>query len=73
LPIRKKSITRYRQDFDNKKSEDSNEEEKWRPKKKEIKDYSKTIRRGMYCQNYYNEGHLTKECKLLKFFCQICK
>jgi hypothetical protein len=28
LPIRKKSITRYRQDFDNKKSEDSNEEEK---------------------------------------------
>ncbi len=27
----------------------------------------------MYCQNCYNEGPLTKECKLLNKFCQLCK
>jgi hypothetical protein len=27
----------------------------------------------VYCLNCYNEGHLTKECKLLNFFCQIFK
>jgi hypothetical protein len=46
---------------------------KWGPKKKEIKYHSETIRRGVYYQNCYNEGHLTKECKLLNKFCQICK
>ncbi len=32
-----------------------------------------TIREGVYCQNCFNEGHFTKECKLLMKFCQICK
>ncbi len=32
-----------------------------------------TYRRGVYCYNCYNEGHFTKECKLLIKFCQICK
>ncbi len=73
MPIRKKSMVRYRQDYDNDKLEDYDEEEKWKPKKKEIKDYSKIIRRGVYCQICYNEGYLTKECKLLNKFCQICK
>jgi len=32
-----------------------------------------TIREGVYCQIFFNEGHFTKECKLLMKFCQICK
>jgi hypothetical protein len=27
----------------------------------------------MYCQNRFNKGHFTKECKLLIKFCRICK
>ncbi len=46
---------------------------KWRLKKKERKDHSKTIKRSVYYQNCYNEGHLIKECKLLNKFCQIWK
>jgi hypothetical protein len=38
-----------------------------------MKDHSETYRRGIYYQNYCNIGHLTKECKLLNKFCQICK
>ncbi len=64
---------KYCQDSNNEESKDSYEEEKWKPKKKETKDHFETIRRGVYCQNCYNEGHLTKECKLLNKFCQICK
>jgi hypothetical protein len=71
--VRLKSIVRYRQDSDSEELEDSDEEKKQRPKKKETKDHSETIRRGVYYQNRYNEGHLTKECKLLNKFCQICK
>jgi hypothetical protein len=59
--IRKKSITRYYQDFNSEESKNSNEEEKRRPKKKETKDHFETIRRGVYYQNCYNEGHLTKK------------
>jgi hypothetical protein len=32
-----------------------------------------TIREGVYCQNCLNEGHFTKECKLLMKFYQIYK
>ncbi len=32
-----------------------------------------TIREGVYCQNCFNEGHFTKECKLLMKFYQIYK
>jgi hypothetical protein len=38
--VRKKSIVRYRQDFNSEKSKDSDEEEKWRPKKKKTKYHS---------------------------------
>jgi hypothetical protein len=69
MPVRKKSIVRYRQDSNSEESKDFDEEEKRRPKKKDTKDHFKTIRRGVYCQNCYNEGHFTKECKLLNKFC----
>jgi hypothetical protein len=69
MPIIKKSIARYHQDYNSEELEDSDEEEKRRPKKKETKYHSETIKRGVYCQNYYNEGYLTKECKLLNKFC----
>jgi hypothetical protein len=67
--IRKKSITKYRQDFDDEESKDYDEKEKWKPKKKKAKVHSKTIRRCVYYQNCYNEGQLTKECQLLNKFC----
>jgi hypothetical protein len=70
--VRRKNITRYCQEFDNEESEDSDEEEKWRPKKKEIKDHFETYRKGLYCQNCYNERHFTKECVIEKFY-KICK
>jgi hypothetical protein len=38
-----------------------------------MKDHFETYRRGVYYQKIYNKGHLTKECKLLNKFCQICK
>ncbi len=71
--IRKKSTTKYHQDFDSEELGDFDEEKKWRPKKKKTKDHFETIKRGVYCQNCYNEGHLIKKCKLLNKFCQICK
>jgi predicted nucleic acid binding AN1-type Zn finger protein len=73
MRVRIKSIPRYCQDSDNEESKDSGEEEKWRPKKKETKDHSEIIRRCVYCQNCYNERHLTKECKLLNKICQMVK
>ncbi len=66
MPVRRKNITRYCQEFDNEESEDSDEEEKWRPKKKKTKNHFETYRKGVYCQNCYNERHLLKEYKLLK-------
>jgi hypothetical protein len=27
----------------------------------------------MFCQKCHNEGHLTKECKLLHTICNICQ
>ncbi len=32
-----------------------------------------TIREGVYCQNDFNEGHFTKECKLLMKLYRIYK
>ncbi len=37
--------------------------------KKKTKNHYETIKIGVYCQNCYNEGHLTKECKVLNKFC----
>ncbi len=69
MPIRKKSIPKYHQNYDNDESKDSNEKEKRRPKKKETKYHFETIIRGVYYQNCYNEGHLANECNLLNKFC----
>ncbi len=66
--VRKKSIVEYCQNSNSEESEDYDEEEKWKPKKKKTKDHFKTIIKGLYCQNCYNEGPLTKECKLLNKF-----
>jgi hypothetical protein len=71
--VRRKNITWYCQEFDNEESEDSDEEEKWRPKQKETKYHFETYRKGVYCQNCYNERHFTKECKLLKIFIRFVK
>jgi len=32
-----------------------------------------TYKKGIYYQNCYNEGHYSKECKLLQKLCHICK
>jgi len=64
---------KYCQDYDNEKLKNYNEEKQWRPKKKETKDHFETCIRGVYCQNCYNEGHLTKLCKLLNKLYHICK
>jgi hypothetical protein len=68
MSIRKKSIARYHQDSDSEESKDFDEEEKWKPKKKKQKITLKLLKE-VYCQNCYNERHLTKECKLLNKFC----
>jgi hypothetical protein len=50
---------------------------KWASWKKYFKKSKKidfdTIRRGVYCQNCFDESRFTKECKLLMKFCRICK
>jgi hypothetical protein len=45
---------------------------KRRPKKSKKVNID-AIWEGVYCQNCFNEGHFTKECKLLLKFCQMCK
>ncbi len=57
---RRKNITIYYQEFYSEKLKDFDDEEKCWRKKKEIKYHFETYRKGVYYQNYYNEGHLTK-------------
>ncbi len=45
---------------------------KRRPKKSKKVNID-AIWEGVCCQNCFNEGHFTKECKLLLKFCQMCK
>ncbi len=62
--------------FNNDKSEDSDDEDEYyekKTKKKSKKMNIDTIREGVYCQNYFHEGHFMKECKLLMKKCQIYK
>jgi len=77
LPMRWKNMARYRQnDFDNDEFDDfDNEDERHEKniKKKSKKVDFDIVRTWLYCQNYFNEGHFTKECKLLMKFCRICK
>jgi hypothetical protein len=62
-------MAKYRQndfdsdEFDGSDDEDEHHEKKTKRKSKKI-DFD-IIRRGVYCQNYFNESHFTKECKLL--------
>jgi hypothetical protein len=68
LPMRRKNMVRYcHNDFDRDEYDDSNDEDEdyeKKTKKKFKKTYFNTVRRELYCQNYLNEGHFTKECKL---------
>jgi hypothetical protein len=72
MPIRRRNMARYHQDFDT-ESNESNDEKQVKPKRKGAKVWFDTCRKGVYYHNCYNEGHFTKECKLLIKFCQICK
>jgi hypothetical protein len=67
--VRRKNIARYRQESNNEELKDYNEEEKQQLKEKETKDHSKTYRKGVHCESYYNKRHSTNECKLLNKFC----
>ncbi len=66
-------MARYRQDFDSDEFGELDDDKQIKPKRKGAKVWFDTYRRGVYYQNCYNEGHFTKECKLLIKFCQICK
>jgi hypothetical protein len=50
-------------------SDDEDEHYEKKTKKKFNKVNIDTMREGVYYQNYFNEGHFTKECKLLMKFC----
>jgi hypothetical protein len=77
LPMRRKNMARHHQnDFDNDEFDDFDDEDEHHEKK--IKKKSKKVnidivRRRLYCQNCFNEGHFTKECKLLMKFYRICR
>ncbi len=74
LLVRWKNIARYHQaNFDNEESNEKDEENHCKTKKKDTKVQFDTTKKGVYCQNCYNEGQFTKECKLLNKLCQICK
>jgi hypothetical protein len=70
-------MAKYHQNnFDSDEFDDFEENEKQyerKIKKKSKKMNFDTYRKGVYCQNCYNESHYTKECKLLMKFCQTCK
>jgi hypothetical protein len=67
--VRKINMARYCQDSDSDESNQLDDEDQVKPKRKGAKVQFDTYRRGVYCQNCYNEGHFTKECKLLIKFC----
>ncbi len=73
LLVRWKNMARYHpNNFDSDELEDNNDEDEHyenKTKKKFKKVNINTIREGVYCQNYFNEGCFTKECKLLMKFC----
>jgi len=77
LPMRWKNMARYHPNNSNndeyKDIDDKNKhyEKKTRNKPKKVN--IETIKEGVYFQNCFNEGHFTKECKLLMKLCQIYK
>jgi hypothetical protein len=48
--------------------EESNEDDQWESKWKEEKTQLDAIKHAICYRNCYNEGHYTKECKLLRKF-----
>jgi hypothetical protein len=58
-------------------NEDSNEESIDEEQKKEKwinrKEWDDRYQQSVFCQKCHNEGHLTKECKLLQTICNICR
>lgn len=70
--VRRRNIARHCQDSDSDEY-DELDNEQFKPKRKGAKVWFDAYRRGVYCQNYYNKGHFTKECKLLIKKFQICK
>jgi len=77
LPMKWKNMARCcPNNLDNDESRDSDDEDEHsenKTKKKSKKMNIDIIREGVYYQNCFNEGHFTKECKLLMKFCRICK
>jgi hypothetical protein len=51
-------------------NDDEDEHYKWKLQRNLRK---RIIKEGVYCQNCFNEGHFTKEWKLLMKICRICK
>jgi hypothetical protein len=49
-------------EFDDYNDEDDHHEKNTKNKSKKI-DFD-IVKKELYCQNYFNEGHFTKECKL---------
>lgn len=69
-----KNIAKYHQaNLDSERLDYSDKENHCKTKKKYTKIQFDTIKKKCYCHNYYNEGHFTKECKLLNKFYQILK
>jgi hypothetical protein len=58
-------------------SDDSHEElvkeEQKKEKRKNCKEWDDEYQQGVFYQKCHNEGHLTKECKLLQTICNICQ
>jgi hypothetical protein len=56
-------------------SEDSYEksinDEQEKKRRKRYKEWNDRYWWNVFCQNYHNEGHLTKECKFLQTICNI--
>ncbi len=67
--VRWKNMARYRQNYSNsdesKDNDNENEHYENKTKKKSKNVNIDTIREGVYYQNCFNEGHFTKEYKLL--------
>ncbi len=50
-------MVRYHQISNNDEYDELDDEKHFKPKRKETKVWFETYRRGVYCQNCYNEGH----------------
>jgi hypothetical protein len=75
LFVRRKNMAKYHQnDFNKDEFEDYDDEHNEKKNKKKAKKVNfNIVRKGVYCQNCFNEGHFTQKCKLLVNFFWICK